>query len=194
MTLSHPTRLTSHSFTPFTHPILLSPPFSTLLLNPPSHPTLSTLVLNHMTPHPYSIAGKGTAGYGGDNGLSRLSLLNVPTSVCVDDSLRDVTGVVQVYLTDSENNRIRRITYFNQSSTDSSGYPLSHGVISTVIGSNVPFSSFGLDNGGSARKVVPPLHLSQYLSIIPAYLPPPPHCTRYPTSPHLPSSHPYPVP
>ena len=36
------------------------------------------------------------AGYGGDGGLARLSVLNVPTSVCVDDSLRDVTGVVQV--------------------------------------------------------------------------------------------------
>lgn len=99
-----------------------------------------------------TIAGRGTAGYGGDGGLARLGVLNVPTSVCVDDSQRDVTGVVQVYLTDSENNRVRRITYLNQSSSDSSGYPLSQGIISTVIGSNLPFTAFGLDQGGSALK------------------------------------------
>ena len=81
-----------------------------------------------------------------------MGVLNVPTSVCVDDSQRDVTGVVQVYLTDSENNRVRRITYLNQSSSDSSGYPLSQGIISTVIGSNLPFTAFGLDQGGSALK------------------------------------------
>ena len=111
-------------------------------------------MVRHDTQTIVTIAGKGTAGYSGDGGLARLGVLNVPTSVCVDDSQRDVTGVVQVYFTDSENNRVRRVTYLNQSLTDSSGYPLSQGVISTVVGSSLPFTSFGIDSGGSALKVL----------------------------------------
>src|SRR6185312_1633528 len=49
-----------------------------------------------------TIAGNGTAGYGGDNGLATAAKLKNPASVAVDDS-------GNVYIADAGNNRIRKV-------------------------------------------------------------------------------------
>ena len=72
------------------------------------------------------VAGNGTAGYSGDNGPATGAQLYTPLGVSVDS-----TG--DVYITDSNNNCIRKV---------------SNGVISTVAGSGV--QGFSGDNGPAA--------------------------------------------
>ncbi len=50
-----------------------------------------------------TIAGSGTAGYSGDGGLSTSAMLNTPMYIAVD-------WVGNLYISDSNNNRIRKIT------------------------------------------------------------------------------------
>ncbi|WP_405502146.1 RICIN domain-containing protein [Streptomyces niveus] len=74
-----------------------------------------------------TVAGTGAAGFGGDDGPATSAQLNHPSSVVVDS-----TGVL--YVADTDNHRVRRIT------TD--------GVISTVAGSGV--AGFDGDDGPAA--------------------------------------------
>ena len=74
-----------------------------------------------------TIAGNGSQGYSGDSGLAIHAELQDPTGVCVDTS-------GNVYIADSYNNRIRKIT-------------VSTGIITTVAGNGIPWSS---GDGGPA--------------------------------------------
>ena len=71
-----------------------------------------------------TVAGNGTPGFSGDNGPATSAALNFPSGVAVDD-----TG--NLYIADSANNRIRRV---------------SNGVITTVAGGG----SSGLGDNGPA--------------------------------------------
>ncbi len=71
-----------------------------------------------------TVAGTGTAGFGGDGGQATLALLRAPSGVVVDSA-------GNLYIADRGNNRIRKVT--------------SAGVISTVAGSGVAGS--GADGG-----------------------------------------------
>jgi sugar lactone lactonase YvrE len=51
-----------------------------------------------------TVAGTGTAGYSGDNGLATLANFNKPISVCVDTALN-------IYVADENNHRVRKVTY-----------------------------------------------------------------------------------
>jgi hypothetical protein len=73
-----------------------------------------------------TIAGTGTAGYGGDRGLARLATLSNPRGVFVDPSSGDIL------IADSDNNRVRRI--------------FGNGTIVTVTGS----ATLGFAGDGSA--------------------------------------------
>jgi sugar lactone lactonase YvrE len=70
-----------------------------------------------------TLAGNGTSGYSGDNGPATGAQLNYPAGVTVD-------AAGNLYIADSGNNRIRRI---------------SNGVIATVAGSG--YQGYGGDNG-----------------------------------------------
>jgi len=70
-----------------------------------------------------TVAGTGTLGYSGDNGPATSARLNGPQAVAVD-----YAG--NLYIADTENSRIRKV---------------SNGVITTVAGSGTP--GFGGDNG-----------------------------------------------
>jgi len=70
-----------------------------------------------------TVAGTGTLGYSGDNGPATSARLNGPQAVAVD-----FAG--NLYIADTENSRIRKV---------------SNGVITTVAGSGTP--GFGGDNG-----------------------------------------------
>ncbi len=65
-----------------------------------------------------TLAGTGTAGAGGDNGLAGSAQLNQPSGVAVDSS-------GNVYIADTGNNRIRKIT-------------VATGIISTIAGIGTP--------------------------------------------------------
>ena len=69
------------------------------------------------------MAGNGTAGFSGDGGAATSAQLNQPRGVAVD-------GFGNVYITDSGNNRIRKVT---------------QGVITTVAGNGM--SGFSGDGG-----------------------------------------------
>ena len=73
-----------------------------------------------------TIAGNGTAGFAGDNGLATLSVINGPWGVCVDD-------LDNIYIADHGNNRIRKIN--------------ASGIITTYAGTGVQGYS---GDGGSA--------------------------------------------
>ena len=73
-----------------------------------------------------TVAGNGTAGFSGDGGPATNASLNAPFGVAVD-------AVGNLYIADSNNNRIRKVS--------------TNGGISTVVGNGVP-ASFG--DGGSA--------------------------------------------
>jgi uncharacterized protein (TIGR03437 family) len=64
-----------------------------------------------------TVAGTGTAGFGGDNGPATGAFLNSPRAVAVD-------GAGNLYIADSGNNRIRRVN--------------TSGQISTVAGNGIP--------------------------------------------------------
>ncbi|MBS1584069.1 MAG: T9SS type A sorting domain-containing protein [Bacteroidetes bacterium] len=63
-----------------------------------------------------TIAGNGTAGYGGDNGVATSAVINAPSTVAVD-------GTGRVYIVDKENSRIRMIN--------------TSGIITTIAGTGV---------------------------------------------------------
>jgi len=69
------------------------------------------------------VAGNGTAGFSGDNGLATNAQLNGPNGVAVDSA-------GNLYIADSGNNRVRKV---------------SNGVISTVAGNGT--QGYGGDNG-----------------------------------------------
>jgi YD repeat-containing protein len=71
-----------------------------------------------------TLAGDGTAGFGGDGGSATSAQLNTPVGVVVD-------GPGNVYITDSNNHRIRRVD--------------TNGVITTVAGDGT--AAFGGDGG-----------------------------------------------
>ena len=70
-----------------------------------------------------TVAGNGTQGYSGDNGLATGAQLNSPIGVAVDS-----TGIL--YIADSGNHRIRKV---------------SNGVITTIAGNGIP--AYSGDNG-----------------------------------------------
>ena len=74
-----------------------------------------------------TVAGSGTAGYGGDGGAAASAQLNSPTGVALD-------GANNLYIADTYNNRIRKVD--------------SAGVISTVAGSGT--LGFSGDGGAAA--------------------------------------------
>jgi trimeric autotransporter adhesin len=65
-----------------------------------------------------TVAGNGTSGYSGDGGLATSAALNYPSSIALD-------AAGDVYIADTENNRIRMVTK-------------STGIISTVAGNGTP--------------------------------------------------------
>ncbi len=73
-----------------------------------------------------NFAGTGTAGFGGDGGNATAAQLNGPAGLAVD-------GSGSVYIADTQNNRVRKVT--------------AQGVISTVAGTGTAGSS---GDGGSA--------------------------------------------
>jgi sugar lactone lactonase YvrE len=74
-----------------------------------------------------TVAGNGTAGYSGDNGLATGAALNAPFGIAVD-------GASDLYITDSNNNRIREVF-------------AGTGVIATVAGNGT--GSYSGDGGGA---------------------------------------------
>ncbi len=72
------------------------------------------------------VAGNGTGGFGGDNGLATNAQLSNPQGVAVDSA-------GNVFIADTGNSRIRKVT---------------NGVISTVVGNGTP--GFSGDNGPAA--------------------------------------------
>ncbi len=91
-----------------------------------------------------TIAGTGTGGYSGDNGQATSAALGKPVGVALDSSGRnqnycllntylfDKTILGNVYIGDSYNNRIRKVT-------------VSTGIITTIAGTGT--SSYSGDNG-----------------------------------------------
>lgn len=73
-----------------------------------------------------TIAGNGTAGFGGDGGSATSAQLNGPQGIAVD------SAGLNVYVSDTQNARVRKI---------------SGGTISTVAGNGTP--GFGGDNGAA---------------------------------------------
>ncbi len=73
-----------------------------------------------------TIAGTGSTGFSGDNGAASSAVLNLPGGVAVDTS-------GNVYIADTFNNRIRKVT-------------VSTGIITTIAGSSTSVSYSG-DNG-----------------------------------------------
>jgi sugar lactone lactonase YvrE len=80
-----------------------------------------------------TVAGDGTAGFSGDNGVPFKAELNVPTAVAVD-------GAHSLYIADTQNNRVRKVT---QNSLQN----LSMNSISTIAGDGTAGST---GNGGPA--------------------------------------------
>ena len=81
-----------------------------------------------------TIAGTGVAGYSGDGGAATLAKLWIPTYVCVDN-------VGNVYITDNQNQRIRKVN--------------TSGIISTYVGTGV--GGFSGDGGAAtAAKIHSP--------------------------------------
>jgi trimeric autotransporter adhesin len=83
-----------------------------------------------------TVAGNGTAGFSGDNGLATSAQVNGPRNVAVD-----ATG--NLYIADEANNRVRRV---------------SNGVISTVAGNGT--RGFSGDNGQATSAELVPLGMA----------------------------------
>ena len=89
-----------------------------------------------------TIAGTGSTSYSGDNGPATSAGLRYPTGVAVDSSGRthivllsgflNVSLLGNVYIADTNNNRIRKVT-------------ISTGIITTIAGTGA--SSYSGDNG-----------------------------------------------
>jgi sugar lactone lactonase YvrE len=77
-----------------------------------------------------TIAGNGTAGFGGDGGMATAAQLNSPKAVAVD-------GAGNIYIADWLNQRIRKVT--------------AAGIISTVVGDGTPGFSGDGDLATGAR-------------------------------------------
>ena len=76
-----------------------------------------------------TVAGNGTAGFGGDGGLAMAAQLNNPEGVVVD-------GPGNLFIADTENSRIRKVS--------------ASGIITTVAGSGVPGEAHFEGDGGLA--------------------------------------------
>ena len=77
-----------------------------------------------------TVAGNGTQAYGGDNSLATLANLTRPSGVAVD-------GLGNIYIADSKNHRIRKVT-------------ATTGIISTVAGSETGgFGGYGGDDSAA---------------------------------------------
>ena len=79
-----------------------------------------------------TIAGNGSASYGGDGGLATAAALNIPTDIAIN-------GQGNIYIADSANNRIRMVN-------------ASTGIISTVAGNGSIF--FGGDGGPATSATI----------------------------------------
>ena len=89
-----------------------------------------------------TIAGTGTESYSGDNGQATAATLKFPFEVAVDSSGRDYTLLLSdclnvsllgnVYIADTYNNRIRKVT-------------VSTGIITTIAGTGS--NTYSGDNG-----------------------------------------------
>jgi len=98
----------------------------------------------------YTLIGTGRAGFA-DNCSPLNAQLNVPTSLFVDDSgMAAGLGTLVVWLTDLENNRVRRATFVVNDSSVSLVQTAPAAVITTVIGSSSTSSKFGTDSAGPA--------------------------------------------
>ncbi len=95
-----------------------------------------------------TVAGTGTASFSGDNGLALSATFNSPLQVALDASgtvyIHPVTQfallisclylIGNVYITDNNNNRLRKVT-------------MSTGIITTIAGSGSPGSTSGSFSG-----------------------------------------------
>jgi large repetitive protein len=79
-----------------------------------------------------TLVGNGSAEYSGDNGPASKATLNTPTSVTLD-------GAGNVYIADTGNNAIRKVT-------------AATGIITTIAGNGTP--GFGGDNGPARSAVL----------------------------------------
>ncbi len=94
-------------------------PSSIPTIDPTFYPTLSPNSIAVIT----TIAGVGTDGYSGDNGAATSANLHAPTGIVID-------SLGNIYISDSGNNRVRKVT--------------STGIITTFAGTGTP--SYGGDN------------------------------------------------
>ena len=91
-----------------------------------------------------TIAGTGTAAYGYDDIKATLSMLNIPSSVIVDN-------IGNLYIADSGNNRIRKVDI--------------NGIISTVIGINSSYLGNAGYSGDNSLAISAKLNNPQGLNI-----------------------------
>ncbi len=88
-----------------------------------------------------TVAGNGLLGYGGDNGLATEAILALPTGVAVD-------GAGNIYIADTGNQRIRRVSAVN-------------GIISTVAGIGIAgFNGDGIQARDAQINLAYPASLS----------------------------------
>ena len=88
--------------------------------------------VNHATGVITTVAGNGTAGFGGDNGPASAAMLSGPNGVAID-------GSGNIYIADTGNRRIREVN-------------LVTGVITTVAGNGT--AGFGGDNGPASAAML----------------------------------------
>jgi sugar lactone lactonase YvrE len=90
-----------------------------------------------------TIAGTGAAGFSGDGGAAASAVLNLPTAVAVD-------GAGNLYIADTNNHRIRKIsgTTINTVAGDGEQLYLNDGVAATQTGLDSP-SGIAVDKAGN---------------------------------------------
>lgn len=98
-----------------------------------------------------TIAGTGTAGFGGDGGLATLATLNAPSNIAVDNS-------GNVFFTDENNLRVRKLTpvqIVKEGVTNGATFKtggVAPGEIITIYGSNLgPATGVGLQLDASGK-------------------------------------------